>query len=133
VKREPLVGHSGQPLRGDLELACRLLHEGARAPAARRLHEDLLGLAEPVAVKKIVFMSSPPISDNEAHVGMQPVDGGGDGEPLPGLSLPPQRGAMKPAPEPVKKMRSRPATTPLALHALEELVDFSAWRVLWRW
>jgi hypothetical protein len=65
----------------------------------------------PLAVKKIVFMSSPPISDTKRTSGCCCSTQAATAT-TSWMSLPPTSGAMNPAPEPVKKTRSVPAVSP---------------------
>ncbi len=87
----------------------------------------------PVAVKKIVFMSSPPISDTKRTSGCSRSTHAATAT-TSWIILVPTRGPSSPAPEPVKKTRSRPATT-CASSSMRprNSSTFSAWRVLWRW
>ena len=76
-----------------------------------------------MAVKKIVFMSSPPISDTNRTSGCCRSTQAATAT-TSWMSLPPTSGAMKPAPEPVKKTRSVPTVRPASVSIrLEELDD----------
>ena len=87
----------------------------------------------PVAVKKIVFMSSPPISETNRTSGCWRSTQAATAT-TSWISLAPTRGAMKPAPEPVKKTRSAPAVRPASVSMRARNSEtFSAWRVLCRW
>ena len=87
----------------------------------------------PVAVKKMVFMSSPPISETKRTSGCSFSTHAATAT-TSWTSLPPASGARNPAPEPVKKMRSRPAAMPPSRSIRSRNSStFSAWRVLWRW
>ena len=75
----------------------------------------------PVGVKKIVFMSSPPISDTKRTSGWSFSTQAATAT-TSWIILAPASGPSRPAPEPVKKTRSRPARDlRLLLHAAEEL------------
>ena len=122
VEREPFVGHLGQPLRGDLELARCLLHECTGAPAAGRLHEDLLGLARAGGGEEDRLHVLAADLRHEAHVGVQTVHGGGDGDHL--LD---ELAAAEGRDEARARAREEDAVAArhharLGLHALEELV-----------
>ena len=75
----------------------------------------------PASVKKIVFMSSPPISDTNRTSGWRRSTHAATAT-TSWTYLPPIRAVMEPAPEPVTKTRSTPGREAgLGLHALEEL------------
>ena len=91
------------------------------------LHADCMNTCLPfperLAVKKIVFMSSPPISETKDTSGWSRSTDAATAT-TSWTSLPPTRGAMNPAPEPVKKTRSRPAAkAALGLHPGQEVED----------
>ena len=101
------------------------------------LHADCmntcLDFPAPAAVKKIVFMSSPPISETNRTSGWSFSTQAATAT-TSCTSLPPTSGAMKPAPEPVKKTRSWPGVRPASASMRpRNSRTFSAWRVLWRW
>ncbi len=87
----------------------------------------------PLGVKKIVFMSSPPISDTKRTSGCSRSTHAATAT-TSWIILAADQRASRPAPEPVKKTRSRPATT-CASSSMRprNSSTFSAWRVLWRW
>jgi hypothetical protein len=87
----------------------------------------------PVGVKKIVFMSSPPISDTKRTSGWSFSTQAATAT-TSWIILAPASGPSSPAPDPVKKTRSRPGVT-CASSSMRprNSSTFSAWRVLCRW
>src|SRR3989441_169240 len=82
VQAHALVGHRGQPLAGHLELARGLLDEGAGAPAAGRLHVDLLGSPRAGGGEEDRLHVLAADLRDESHVGMLALDARGDGDDL---------------------------------------------------
>ena len=101
------------------------------------LHADCmntcLDFPAPAAVKKIVFMSSPPISDTNRTSGWRRSTHAATAT-TSWTYLPPIRAVMEPAPEPVTKTRSTPGVRPASASMRpRKSSTFSAWRVLCRW
>jgi hypothetical protein len=128
VEALAVVRHVRQPPARHLQLARRLLHEGARAAAACRLHEDLLGLGH-VRPRRSrarggeedgLHVLAADLGD-EAHVGVQLLHARRDGDDL--LD---QLAAGERRQEPRARAGEEDAIMPgddtaLALHPLEEL------------
>src|SRR5882724_5456979 len=77
VEAHPGVRQLGQPLARHLELARRLLDEGAGAAAARRLHVDLLGLSRPGGGEEDRLHVLAADLGDEPYVRMQALDARG--------------------------------------------------------
>src|SRR5262249_59117327 len=77
VQAHARVGHRGQPLARHLELARRLLDEGAGAATAGRLHEDLLRAARSARCEEDSLHVLAADLGDEAHVGVLAFDAGG--------------------------------------------------------
>jgi hypothetical protein len=101
------------------------------------LHADCmytcLEVPAPDGVKKMVFMSSPPISDTNRTAGCRRSTAAATAT-TSWTSLPPTSGATSPAPEPVNMMRSRPGVRPhSASSRSRNRSTIDACFVLWRW
>ena len=111
VQRVPRVMHFGKRFRSNLQFARRFLDEGAGAARAGALHQDLLALRRPVAVEEDgLHIFSTDFAD-ETHRRMQPLDAGRHRHDFLN-DFGAHDGAIRPAPEPVKNMRSRCGVKP---------------------